>query len=44
MGLGEDVRVHAQGDSGPNAQLGGPLGEQSNFGFTLHVEDQNAGA
>ena len=44
MRLGEDVGVHAQGDPGPDAPPAGPLGEQSHFGFTLHIENQNPGS
>ena len=43
MRLGEDVRVHAQGDTGGNAPPPGALGEQSHFGFTLGIENQNPG-
>ncbi len=43
MRLGEDVRVDAQGDPGVDAPPAGPLGEQSHFGFTLRIEDQNPG-
>ena len=44
MGLGEDIRVHPQGDPGPDLPLAGPLGQQRHLRFALHVEDQNPGS
>ncbi len=44
MGLGEDVRVHAQGYPGGDAPPAGPLGEQCHLRFTLGIENQNTGS
>ena len=44
MRFRENIRVDAEGDPGPNATHASPLGQQGGLGFTLHIENQNAGS
>ena len=43
MGIGEDVRVHTQGEAGFRFELGRAGGEQRQLGFALDVELKNSG-